>query len=105
MTDPTVTQFLIDITRGALKPAWAIDPKAVIDASDLSPEARTAIASADIATLWRMGVSPMALLYFSRLSGWSMDDYYACIAQASLTTGGQAAPGSQARNAPGQTTQ
>lgn len=90
MNDPAITQFLIDITRGHLKEAYANDAATVLSASDLGQEARRAIADTDIAALWLMRVSPMALLYFSRLSGWAMDDYYSCITQAALKTDDQA---------------
>ena len=105
MTNPALTQFLIDITRGPLKQAYAQDPAAVLNDSDLGPDARQAVKTADIATLWRIGVAPMALLYFSRLSGWAMDDYYACISQASLKTAGSGLPAPPAPDAPKETNQ
>ena len=83
MTAVVLTQFLIDVTRGPLRQAFAADREAVIAASKLDERLRAATREQDIATLWRAGAHPMALLYFARLSGWAADDYYRCIAEAS----------------------
>ena len=83
MTAVALTQFLIDVTRGHRRHAFAADREAVIAASKLDEPLRTAIRDQDIATLWRAGAHPMALLYFARLSGWAADDYYHCIGAAS----------------------
>ena len=83
MTAIVLTQFLIDVTRGHRRHAFTADREAVIAESKLEERLRTAIRDQDIATLWRAGAHPMALLYFARLSGWAADDYYRCIADAS----------------------
>lgn len=90
MKETIVTQFLIDITRGHLAQAYKEDSDAVIAASGLSDAMRAAVREQDIASLWKAGVSPMALLYFARLSGWPMDRYYDCVTKAELTTADQA---------------
>ncbi|NYT68676.1 hypothetical protein [Pusillimonas noertemannii] len=100
MRETDVTQFLIDITRGQLKQAYAEDSQQVIAASPLSEAMRAAVREQDIAALWLAGVSPMALLYFARLCGWSMERYYACIGEAELTKADQAGSVSEARREP-----
>lgn len=100
MRGTDVTQFLIDITRGQLKQAYAEDSRKVIAASQLSEAMRTAVREQDIAALWLAGASPMALLYFARLSGWSMERYYACIGEAELTKADQAGSAPEARHEP-----
>jgi len=102
MKETAVTQFLIDITRGHLKQAYAEDSPKVIAASQLSEAMRAAVREQDIAALWLAGVSPMALLYFARLSGWSMERYYACIAEAELTKADRAGSVPEARREPPQ---
>lgn len=103
MMDAVVTQFLIDITRGHLKEAYAENREAVIAASPLPEAMRAAVREQDIAALWLAGVSPMALLYFSRLSGWSMDRYYACVADAELKRDDRAGSARATRREPRQT--
>jgi len=83
MTSVVLTQFLIDVTRGHRRQAFADDREAVIAASKLDERLRTAVRDEDIASLWRAGAHPMALLYFARLSGWAAEDYYRCIGAAS----------------------
>ena len=83
MTAVVLTQFLIDVTRGHRRQVFADDREAVIAASKLDERLRTAVRDEDIASLWRAGAHPMALLYFARLSGWAADDYYRCIGAAS----------------------
>lgn len=83
MTPAVLTQFLIDVTRGHRRQAFADDREAVIAASKLDERLRTAVRDEDIASLWRAGAHPMALLYFARLSGWTAEDYYRCIGAAS----------------------
>ena len=82
MSSAALTQFLIDVTRGHQKAAFAADSEAVLRASDLDDATRNAIRTQDIATLWRCGAHPMALLYFARACGWSGERYYDCIAAA-----------------------
>lgn len=102
MRETRVTQFLIDITRGHLKEAYAKDSDGVIAAAPLSDAMRDAVRNRDIGALWLAGVSPMALLYFSRLAGWSMESYYACIGQADLKKADQASSAPEARPEPPQ---
>ena len=83
MTSAALTQFLIDVTRGHRRQAFASDREAVIAESKLDERLRTAVRDQDLATLWRAGAHPMALLYFARASGWAADDYYRCIGAAS----------------------
>jgi hypothetical protein len=82
MIDAALTQFLIDVTRGPKTKAFAENREAVVDASGLPKELCRAVKERDIASLWRAGAHPMALLYFSRNCGWSGDRYYECIAAA-----------------------
>lgn len=84
MKEAIVTQFLIDITRGHLKDAYAENRESVIAKAPLPTLMRDAVQSKDVAALWLAGVSPMALLYFSRMEGWSMEQYYRCISEAEL---------------------
>lgn len=105
MRESTVTQFLIDITRGHLKEAYEKNSEDTIAASPLSDAMRAAVREKDIGALWLMGVSPMALLYFSRVVGWSMERYYACIADAELKKADQASSVPKARREPPQTHQ
>ena len=102
MNEAVATQFLIDITRGHLKKAYEENRDAVISASPLSEPMRSAIREQDIAALWLAGVSPMALLYFSRLSGWSMERYYACLNEAEQTKADQGRFAPEAGHAPQQ---
>ncbi len=89
MKEAIVTQFLIDITRGHLKGLYSENRESVIAQSCLSPAMQAAVRSGDVATLWLAGVSPMALLYFSRMEGWSMESYYRCISEAELKKAGR----------------
>lgn len=97
MRETRVTQFLIDITRGHLKEAYEKSSEDVIAASSLTDAMRAAVREKDVSALWLMGVSPMALLYFSRAAGWSMERYYACIAEAELKKADQASHAPEAR--------
>lgn len=105
MKETVVTQFLIDITRGHLKKAYEENSDAVINASPLSDDMRLSIKNQDIARLWLAGVSPMALLYFARLSGWTMDRYYTCLNEAEQKKAAQAHFAPEARHGPEQTRQ
>jgi hypothetical protein len=79
-----LTQFLIDIVRGARKAEFAADPEAVICGSALDSDLRQAVRSNDISALWLAGAHPMALMYFARSIGWSNERYYACLDDAEL---------------------
>ena len=85
MSDPVLTQWLIDVTRGPLREAFRVDP--VQAASRLDPSVQQAVHAQDIAALWLADAHPMALLYFSRLCGWDNERYYSCIAQAQAHQG------------------
>lgn len=87
MQQAQLTQFLIDITRGHKKEGFAADANAVLAQTGLAPELQQAIREQDVAALWLAGASPMALLYFARLSGWDMPRYYDCVTQAELKKG------------------
>jgi hypothetical protein len=79
MSAATLTQFLIDVTRGPQREAFAANREPVIAASKLDEVLRAAVRAQDMAALWQAGAHPMALLYFARASGWAADDYYRCI--------------------------
>jgi hypothetical protein len=99
----TLTQFLIDVTRGHRKAEFAADPDAVLAASPLEEAMRTAVRSQDIGALWNAGAHPMALMYFARGCGWANDRYYRCISEAALRTGDRADAAPPAPPAPAQT--
>ena len=103
MTAATLTQFLIDITRGHAKDAFASDPVQVLAASPLDEPLRAAVLQQDIGALWLACAHPMALMYFARASGWPNDRYYRCIADAELTRSASAAAAPPAEPAPSQT--
>ena len=90
MSAAALTQFLIDITRGHRKDAFAADPANVLAVSTLDARTRAAVLEHDIATLWLAGAHPMALMYFARASGWANDRYYRCISDAELRRAGSA---------------
>ncbi|MCE9659043.1 MAG: hypothetical protein K8R60_10820 [Burkholderiales bacterium] len=103
MSAAALTQFLIDITRGHRKEAFAADPANVVAASTLSTRVRTAVLEQDIATLWLADAHPMALMYFARASGWANERYYRCIADAELTKAGPAGAAPTAEPEPSRT--
>ena len=84
MTHAALTQFLIDIVRGALRSEFASNPEAVVRASSLDDDLKHAVRSQDIEALWLAGVHPMALMYFARSIGWSNERYYGCLEAAEL---------------------
>ena len=92
MKGATLTQFLVDITRGHRKGEFAADADAVLAASPLDEATRAAVRDQDIGALWRAGAHPMALMYFARACGWANDRYYRCVADAenALRTGDRA---------------
>ncbi len=102
---PHLTQFLVDITRGPLKQAFAADREAVLAASPLSDTMREAIRSQDVAGLWLAGAHPMALMYFARGAGWDNERYYGCIAEAELRKADRAGSVRPAAPGPQQTHQ
>lgn len=103
MNAAPLTQFLIDITRGHRREAFAADPAAAVAASALDPQARTAVLAQDVAALWRAGAHPMALMYFARAAGWDNDRYYGCIGDAELRRSGSAAAAPPAAPGPSRT--
>lgn len=103
MSAATLTQFLVDVTRGHRKEAFAADPKAVLAASSLDEPLRAAVLAQDIGALWLAGAHPMALMYFARASGWTNERYYRCVSEVELTKGASAAAAAPARPAPSQT--
>lgn len=84
MSAATLTQFLIDITRGHRREAFAADPAQELAASTLDARLRAAVLEQDIAALWLAGAHPMALMYFARAAGWANDRYYRCISDAEV---------------------
>jgi hypothetical protein len=86
-----LTQFLIDVTRGARRDAYAADAAAVIAAAPLGEQQRDLVRTADIAGLYAAGVHPIVLLTFARSCGWSMERYYDCL-DAAAAAGATAAP-------------
>jgi len=103
MSRAALTQFLIDVTRGPLKDAFAADAAAVLATSRLEASLRVAILERDVAALWLAGAHPMALMYFARGSGWDNDRYYRCISDAELRKAGSAAAAPPAAPAPSET--
>lgn len=103
MSAATLTQFLIDITRGAQKAAFAAAADAVLSTSPLDPQTRAAVREQDIGALWLAGAHPMALMYFARASGWDNDRYYACISDAEVRRAASAGAAPTAAPAPAQT--
>jgi len=99
----TLTQFLIDVTRGHRKDAFVADPDAVLASSPLDARTRIAVRDRDIGALWLAGAHPMALMYFARASGWDNDRYYACIAGADLRRAASAEAAPPAGPAPART--
>jgi hypothetical protein len=89
MKAATLTQFLVDITRGHRQNDFAVNPELLLNSSLLSERMRDAVRKHDIAALWSAGAHPMALLYFARACGWTNDRYYSCISAVELR---QAAP-------------
>ena len=103
MNAATLTQFLIDITRGHRRDAFAADPAAELSASMLDEPTRAAVLDQDVAALWLAGAHPMALMYFARASGWANERYYRCICDAELTRAGSAAAAPTAGPEPSRT--
>jgi len=103
MSAATLTQLLIDITRGHRKDAFAADPASVLAASTLDAPTRAAVLEQDIATLWLAGAHPMALMYFARASGWANDRYYRCVSDAEVRKAASAEAAPTAEPAPSQT--
>ena len=103
MSAAVLTQFLVDITRGHRKDAFAADPEVVLAEASLDPHLRAAVLALDVATLWLAGAHPMALMYFARASGWANERYYGCIADAELTRAGSASAAPPAGPAPART--
>lgn len=103
MTAATLTQFLIDITRGHRSAEFAADPIPVLAASALDEPTRAAVRDQDIGTLWQAGAHPMALLYFARACGWANDRYYRCLADADLRKAAPAPAAPRADDGPSQT--
>jgi len=103
MRGAALTQFLVDVTRGQHKAAFASDPDAVLAASPLEDGLRAAIRAQDIGTLWLAGAHPMALMYFARSCGWANDRYYRCISDAELRRADPAGAARPAGPAPSQT--
>lgn len=89
MTNAVLTQFLIDIVRGARKSEFSLDPEAAICASPLDSGLKQALRSHDIGALWLAGAHPMALMYFARSLGWSNERYYGCLETAELKRSGR----------------
>ena len=103
MSAATLTQFLIDITRGHRQAAFAADPAAVLAASSLDTHSRAAVLGQDIGALWLADAHPMALMYFARASGWDNARYYDCIAGAELRRAASAEAAPPAGPAPSRT--
>lgn len=103
MSAATLTQLLIDITRGHRKDAFAADPATVLATSTLDTRMRAAVLDQDIGALWLAGAHPMALMYFARASGWANDRYYRCISDAEVRKAASAVAASTAEPEPSQT--
>ena len=103
MKAATLTQFLVDITRGHRKGEFALDPNSVLATSPLDDRLRAAVLSQDIGTLWLAGAHPMALMYFARAGGWDNERYYRCIGDAELRRAASAEAAPSAAPGPSQT--
>lgn len=103
MSGATLTQFLVDITRGQRKDEFGRDPHGVLATSSLDDGLRAAVLSQDIGALWLAGAHPMALMYFARGSGWDNERYYRCIGDAELRRAASAEAAPPAAPAPSQT--
>jgi len=79
MSSAALTQFLIDVTRGRQARTFVENRDEVIGSSGLGEDIRAALRDQDMASLWAAGAHPIALLYFSRASGWNNERYYSCI--------------------------
>lgn len=91
MMDAALTQFLIDVVRGARVCEFSSDPEAVICSSGLDTRLQEALRSSDVGALWLAGAHPVALMYFARSLGWPNERYYGCLAAADLKRSAQAA--------------
>ena len=103
MSAATLTQLLIDITRGPRKDAYAADPAHVLAGSALDEGLRAAVLRQDIGALWLAGAHPMALMYFARGIGWPNERYYRCIGEAELTRSASAGAAPKAGPGPSRT--
>lgn len=91
MINATLTQFLIDVVRGARAREFSSDPEAVIRSSGLDTPLQEALRSSDVGALWLAGAHPMALMYFARSLGWPNERYYGCLDAAELKRSARAA--------------
>jgi hypothetical protein len=82
MNADMLTQFLIDVTRGRLRDAYAAAPSSSIDGAPLSETQRVLVRAVDIGGLYTAGANPLVLLTFARTHGWTMERYYAVVAEA-----------------------
>lgn len=99
----SLTQFLIDVTRGHRKDEFDEAPESTVKTSELDGPLQAAILCKDIGALWLAGAHPMALLYFSRACGFSNGSYYRAV---ELAESKKAVPGvapSEERPEPPQT--
>jgi hypothetical protein len=99
----TLTQFLVDITRGHRKNEFTADPELVLGSSLLDNPMKNAVREHDMAALWSAGAHPMALLYFARSCGWDNDRYYRCLSDAELRQAAPVAPAPPSGHEPPQT--
>jgi hypothetical protein len=59
---------------------FKIAPDSILAEFELMPEEEVALRSADLATLWQMGVHPLLLLPYSRAVGISPENYHKALA-------------------------
>lgn len=79
MATHEVVRLVRDLHRAGRFAAFDADRPGFMDAYDLTPEERAALAGNDIAALYAMGVHPMAVLFFSQDNHMPMPDYLEAI--------------------------
>lgn len=79
MATHEVVRLVRDLHRAGRFAAFDADRHGFMDAYDLTPQERAALVGNDVATLYTMGVHPMAVLFFSQDNHMPMPDYLAAI--------------------------
>jgi hypothetical protein len=60
--------YYLNVTDGAIE-RFRAEPDAVLASYDLAESERRALIDGDAAALWRLGVHPLMMLHFARISG------------------------------------
>ncbi len=79
MATHEVVRLVRDLHRAGRFGAFDADRHGFMDAYDLTPDARAALAGNAVAALYAMGVHPMAVLFFSQDNRMPMPDYLSAI--------------------------